>query len=90
MGRDLLNPDEQPVHRARSMAYMAEHPVTVNEVRRFAKATGYVRAEGPLDSPMCPGAGQTPALRYSCSGAVMFIRRAGAGRSASAVRSCAR
>jgi formylglycine-generating enzyme required for sulfatase activity len=43
MGSDDFYPEERPVHRvAVDGFWMAEHPVTVAQFRRFVKATGYV------------------------------------------------
>ena len=43
MGSEDFYPEERPVHRAAVDAFwMDEHPVTVNEFRRFVKDTGYV------------------------------------------------
>jgi formylglycine-generating enzyme required for sulfatase activity len=56
MGSDDFYPEERPVHRvAVDGFWMAEHPVTVAQFRRFVKATGYVtwaeRAPTPADYP---------------------------------------
>jgi formylglycine-generating enzyme len=43
MGSEDFYPEEQPVHRvAVDGFWMAEHPVTVAQFRRFVKLTGYV------------------------------------------------
>ena len=43
MGSVRFYPEERPVHRAAVTGFwMDTHPVTVEEFRRFAKATGYV------------------------------------------------
>jgi formylglycine-generating enzyme required for sulfatase activity len=58
MGSEDFYPEERPVRRiAVDGFWMDEHPVTVNEFRRFVKETGYVTlAERPLDPAMYPDA----------------------------------
>jgi sulfatase modifying factor 1 len=58
MGSENFYPEERPVRRIEVDGFwMDEHPVTVAEFRRFAKATGYVTvAERPLDPAQYPGA----------------------------------
>ena len=62
MGSADFYPEERPVRRVEVDAFwIDEHPVTVAEFRRFAKATGYVTvAERPLDPAQYPEA--DPAL----------------------------
>ncbi|HEV7200353.1 MAG TPA: SUMF1/EgtB/PvdO family nonheme iron enzyme, partial [Candidatus Limnocylindria bacterium] len=75
MGSDDWYPEERPVHSvAVDGFWMDEHPVTVAEFRRFARATGYVtRAERPLDPALYPGA--DPALLVP--GALVFRKTRG-------------
>jgi formylglycine-generating enzyme len=58
MGSADFYPEERPVHRVSVDGFwMDEHPVTVEEFRRFAKATGYVTvAQRPLDPAEYPDA----------------------------------
>jgi formylglycine-generating enzyme required for sulfatase activity len=58
MGSDDFYPEEGPIHRVEVDGFWIDrHPVTVAEVRRFVKATGYVTlAERPLDPAMYPDA----------------------------------
>src|SRR2546421_10685766 len=58
MGSNDFYPEERPVHRVTvSGFWMDTHPVTVQEFRRFVKATGYVTvAERPLNAADYPGA----------------------------------
>ena len=56
MGSDDFYPEERPVHRVGVDGFwIDEHPVTIAEFRRFAKATGHVtwaeRAPDPDDYP---------------------------------------
>jgi len=75
MGCDLFYPEERPVRRVQVDGFwMDEHPVTVNEFRRFVAATGYVTlAERPLNPALYPDA--DPALLVP--GALVFHRTAG-------------
>jgi len=61
MGSEDFYPEERPVHRvAVDGFWMDDHPVTVAEFRRFAKATGYCTvAEQPLDLADYPDADPT-------------------------------
>src|SRR5947207_3370697 len=72
MGSHDFYPEERPVHRVSVDGFwMDEHPVTVAEFRRFAKATGYVTvAERPLDPANYPEA--DPALLVP--GSLVFRR----------------
>ena len=59
MGSEDFYPEERPVHRvAVDGFWMAEHPVTVAQFRRFVKATGYVtwaeQTPTPEDYPDAP------------------------------------
>jgi formylglycine-generating enzyme required for sulfatase activity len=59
MGSDDFYPEERPVHRvALDGFWMAEHPVTVAQFRRFVKATGHVtwaeKTPVPEDYPDAP------------------------------------
>jgi formylglycine-generating enzyme len=59
MGSDDFYPEERPVHRVSVDGFwMAEHPVTVAQFRRFVKATGYQtwaeQAPTPEDYPGAP------------------------------------
>ena len=58
MGSDRFYPEERPIRRvAVDGFWMDEHPITVDEFRRFVDATGYVTvAEQPLDPAEYPGA----------------------------------
>src|SRR5215469_12001232 len=58
MGSDRFYPEERPVHRVTVPGFwMDSHPVTVEEFRRFVKATGYVTvAERPLERADYPDA----------------------------------
>jgi formylglycine-generating enzyme len=58
MGSDAWYPEEQPVHWVTVDGFWVdEHPVTIGEFRRFAKATGYVTvAERPLEASDYPEA----------------------------------
>ena len=58
MGSDRFYAEERPVHRVTVPGFwMDRHPVTVEEFRRFVKATGYVTvAERPLDRADYPDA----------------------------------
>ncbi len=58
MGSARFYPEERPVHRVTVPGFwMDSHPVTVEEFRRFVKATGYVTvAERPLERADYPGA----------------------------------
>src|ERR1700744_5180934 len=53
-----FHPEERPVRGVEVDGFwMDDHPVTVAEFRRFARATGYVTvAERPLDPAQYPGA----------------------------------
>jgi formylglycine-generating enzyme len=75
MGCEDFYPEEGPVHEAHVDGFwIDEHPVTVAEFRRFAKATGYVTvAERPLDPSQFPGA--DPELLVP--GSLVFNRTAG-------------
>ena len=58
MGSDAFYPEERPVRRVSVDGFwMAEHPVTVAEFRRFVRATGHVTwAERPPDPADYPDA----------------------------------
>jgi len=58
MGSDRFYPEERPVHRVTVPGFWMDcHPVTVEEFRRFVKATGYVTvAERPLERADYPDA----------------------------------
>jgi sulfatase modifying factor 1 len=58
MGSEDFYPEERPVHEVVVDGFwMDEHPVTVNEFRRFVADTGYVTvAERPLDPADYPDA----------------------------------
>ena len=58
MGSDRFYPEERPVHPVSVPGFwMDSHPVTVEEFRRFVKATGYVTvAERPLERADYPDA----------------------------------
>jgi sulfatase modifying factor 1 len=75
MGSAGFYPEERPVHRVSVDGFwMDEHPVTVEEFRRFVKATRYVTvAERPLDPAAYPGA--DPALLVP--GSLVFQRTLG-------------
>jgi formylglycine-generating enzyme len=70
LGSEDFYPEERPLRRvAVDGFWMAAHPVTVREFRRFVKATGYVTlAERPLDLAEYPGA--DPAL--AVPGSIVF------------------
>ena len=63
MGSDRFYPEERPIRRvAVDGFWMDEHPITVDEFRRFVDATGYVTvAEQPLDPAEYPGRRPEPA-----------------------------
>jgi formylglycine-generating enzyme len=71
MGSAAFYPEERPVRRvAVDGLWMDDHPVTVAEFRRFAKATGYVTvAERAPDPAQYPGA--DPALLRP--GSLVFV-----------------
>jgi formylglycine-generating enzyme len=75
MGSARFYPEERPVHQVSVDGFwMDTHPVTVEEYRRFAKATGYVTvAERPLDPGGYPDA--DPALLVP--GSLVFHRTPG-------------
>jgi sulfatase modifying factor 1 len=75
MGSADFYPEERPVHAvAVDGFWMDEHPVTVEEFSRFAKATGYQTvAQRPLDPADYPDA--DPALLVP--GSLVFQRSAG-------------
>jgi formylglycine-generating enzyme len=75
MGDARFYPEERPVHRvAVDGFWMDEHPVTVSEFRRFAKATGHVTvAEHSPDPSEYPDA--DPALLVP--GSLVFAKTAG-------------
>jgi sulfatase modifying factor 1 len=75
MGSADFYPEERPVHRVTVDGFwMDEHPVTVAEFRRFAKATGYVTvAERPLAPADYPDA--DPAVLVP--GSLVFHRTPG-------------
>ncbi len=75
MGSAGFYAEERPVHRVTVDGFwMDQHPVTVEEFRRFVKATGYVTvAERPLDRADYPEA--DPALLVP--GSLVFHRTAG-------------
>src|SRR4249919_2557958 len=75
MGSADFYPEERPVHRvAVDGFWMDEHPVTVEEFRRFVKSTGYATvAERPLEPAEYPDA--DPALLVP--GSLVFHRTAG-------------
>ena len=58
MGSEAFYPEERPVHRVEVDGFwLDEHPVTVDDFRRFVSGTGYVTvAERPLDPAQYPGA----------------------------------
>src|ERR1700761_8557627 len=62
MGSEDFYPEERPVRRVEVDGFwIDDHPVTVAEFRRFARATGYVTvAERPLAPAQSRGA--APAL----------------------------
>ncbi len=76
MGSADFYPEERPAHRvAVDGFWIDEHPVTVAEFRRFAKATGYLTvAERPLNRADYPDA--DPALLVP--GSLVFRRTRGA------------
>jgi formylglycine-generating enzyme required for sulfatase activity len=75
MGSEDFYPEEAPVREAEVEGFwMDEHPVTVAEFRRFAKATGYATvAERTPDPSQLPGA--DPALLVP--GSLVFNRTPG-------------
>lgn len=75
MGSADFYPEERPVHRVTVDGFLIdEHPVTVEEFRRFVKSTGYVTvAERPLDPAEYPDA--DPALLVP--GSLVFHRTPG-------------
>ena len=75
MGSARFYPEERPVHRATVPGFWIDsHPVTVEQFRRFVKATGYVTiAERPLRPADYPGA--DPALLVP--GSLVFHRTPG-------------
>ena len=75
MGSDGFYPEERPVHQVRVDGFwMDTRPVTVEDFRRFVKATGYVTvAERPLDPGEYPDA--DPGLLVP--GSLVFHRTAG-------------
>jgi sulfatase modifying factor 1 len=75
MGSDGFYPEERPVHRAYVDGFwIDEHPVTVEEFRRFVKSSGYVTvAERPLDPTDYPDADP----RLLVPGSLVFLRTAG-------------
>jgi formylglycine-generating enzyme len=64
LGSEDFYPEERPLRRvAVDGFWMAAHPVTVREFRRFVKATGYVTlAERPLELAEYPDADPTLAV----------------------------
>jgi formylglycine-generating enzyme required for sulfatase activity len=75
LGSDDFYPEERPVyHVSVDGFWMDQYTVTVDEFRRFVKATGYVTvAERPLDPADYPDA--DPALLVP--GALVFQKRQG-------------
>jgi sulfatase modifying factor 1 len=75
MGSARFYPEERPVHRVTVPGFwMDSHPVTVEQFRRFVKATGYVTvAERPPRQADYPGA--DPALLVP--GSLVFHRTPG-------------
>jgi formylglycine-generating enzyme len=75
MGSADFYPEERPVHRVTVDGFwMDRHPVTVEDFRRFVKATGYVTvAERPLDPADYPGADAALLV----PGSLVFCRPAG-------------
>jgi formylglycine-generating enzyme required for sulfatase activity len=75
MGSEDFYPEERPVRKAEVGGFwIDEHPVTVAEFRRFARATGYVTvAERPPDPAQYPEA--DPALLRP--GSLVFFQASG-------------
>ncbi len=75
MGSAGFYPEERPVHRVSVDGFWIDtRPVTVEEFRRFVKATGYITAaQRPLDPAEYPDA--DPALLVP--GSLVFHRTAG-------------